>query len=91
MRNSQFFKERNILAVNLISSPGSGKTTLLEQMARLLGRSMAVIVGDIQTRRDAQRIEVLRQPGISNRNKRGLPSGCPQRGPCLGEDRFHRC
>lgn len=57
MRNRKFFHERNVLAVNLISSPGSGKTTLLEQMAKLLGRSMAVIVGDIQTRRDAQRIE----------------------------------
>lgn len=57
-KNRQFFKERNILSVNLISSPGSGKTTLLEQMARRLGKNMAVIVGDIQTRRDAKRIAV---------------------------------
>jgi hydrogenase nickel incorporation protein HypB len=62
MRNRQFFKERNVLAINLISSPGSGKTTLLEQMARLLGKSMAVIVGDIQTRRDAQRIVACGSP-----------------------------
>jgi hydrogenase accessory protein HypB len=56
-RNRQFFKKRTILTVNLISSPGSGKTMLLEQMASQLGKTMAVIVGDIQTRRDAQRIE----------------------------------
>lgn len=54
--NMTFFKDHNILAINLISSPGSGKTTLLEQMAKRLGRKMAVVVGDIQTRRDADRI-----------------------------------
>jgi hydrogenase nickel incorporation protein HypB len=54
--NMTFFKNHNILAINLISSPGSGKTTLLEQMAKRLGRKMAVVVGDIQTRRDADRI-----------------------------------
>jgi hydrogenase nickel incorporation protein HypB len=54
--NRTFFKSRNVLAINLISSPGSGKTTLLEQMAKRLGNKMTVIVGDIQTRRDADRI-----------------------------------
>jgi len=49
---------RGILAVNLLSSPGSGKTTLLESLAdRLKGRyRMAVIEGDIETERDAERI-----------------------------------
>jgi hydrogenase nickel incorporation protein HypB len=54
--NRQFFMGKNVLAVNLISSPGSGKTTLLEQMAKHFGKKMAVVVGDIQTRRDAERI-----------------------------------
>jgi hydrogenase nickel incorporation protein HypB len=54
--NRDFFKVHNVFAINLISSPGSGKTTLLEQMANRLGRKMAVVVGDIQTRRDADRI-----------------------------------
>jgi len=51
-------KEKGILAVNLMSSPGSGKTTLLESLAgRLKGRyRMAVIEGDIETERDAERI-----------------------------------
>jgi hydrogenase nickel incorporation protein HypB len=51
-------ESRGILAVNLMSSPGSGKTTLLEKLAELLhGRArMAVIEGDIETERDAERI-----------------------------------
>ena len=49
---------RGILGVNLLSSPGSGKTTLLESLAdRFKGRRrMAVIEGDIETERDAERI-----------------------------------
>jgi hydrogenase nickel incorporation protein HypB len=49
---------RGILCVNLLSSPGSGKTTLLEALAdRFRGRfRMAVIEGDIETERDAERI-----------------------------------
>jgi hydrogenase nickel incorporation protein HypB len=49
---------RGILAVNLMSSPGAGKTTLLETIAdRLRGRvRIAVIEGDIETERDAERI-----------------------------------
>lgn len=51
-------REKGILAVNLMSSPGSGKTTLLEALAgRLKSRfRMAVIEGDIETERDAERI-----------------------------------
>jgi hydrogenase nickel incorporation protein HypB len=54
----QELRTRGILAVNLMSSPGSGKTTLLESLAdRLKGRyRMAVIEGDIETERDAERI-----------------------------------
>jgi len=53
----RFFREHKILAVNLISSPGSGKTSLLEKMAGILGSRMAAIEGDVQTRRDAERLE----------------------------------
>ncbi len=50
--------QRGILTLNLISSPGAGKTTLLESLASLLlpEYKMAVIEGDIETERDAERI-----------------------------------
>jgi hydrogenase nickel incorporation protein HypB len=46
------------LVVNLVSSPGAGKTSLLVETARRFDgqRTMAVLVGDIATTRDAQRI-----------------------------------
>ncbi|HSA97061.1 MAG TPA: hydrogenase nickel incorporation protein HypB [Acidobacteriota bacterium] len=54
----QELRKRGILGVNLLSSPGSGKTTLLEALADLFrGRyRLAVIEGDIETERDAERI-----------------------------------
>ncbi len=49
---------RGTLSVNLLSSPGAGKTSLLEATARYFQgrRSMAVLVGDLETDRDAQRL-----------------------------------
>lgn len=46
------------LVVNLVSSPGAGKTALLQATAQAWrGRhSMAVLVGDLATDRDAQRL-----------------------------------
>ena len=56
--NRRYFGERAMLALNLVSSPGSGKTTLLtETISRLQdGMEIAVIEGDQQTSRDAERI-----------------------------------
>ncbi|HOW85878.1 MAG TPA: hydrogenase nickel incorporation protein HypB [Candidatus Aminicenantes bacterium] len=55
---------RGILAVNLLSSPGSGKTTLLEALAdRFRDRyRLAVIEGDIETERDAERVRAKGVP-----------------------------
>jgi len=56
-------RERGVLTVNLMSSPGAGKTTLLERLVEKLtppGR-LAVIEGDIETERDAER---LRAKGV---------------------------
>ncbi|MDZ4850996.1 MAG: hydrogenase nickel incorporation protein HypB [Pirellulaceae bacterium] len=49
---------RGTLIVNLVSSPGSGKTSLLEATAKHWNGThrMAVLVGDIATDRDAQRL-----------------------------------
>lgn len=57
-RNRGYFEAKNILALNLVSSPGSGKTTLLERtLTDLKGElDFAVIEGDQQTTNDADRI-----------------------------------
>ncbi len=58
-KNREIFKNADLLAVNFISSPGSGKTTLLEKTisALLPEQKTTVIVGDLQTTRDADRLE----------------------------------
>lgn len=53
-------KDKKIFMLNLISSPGSGKTSLLEKTLPLLKAKkhrVAVIEGDVETDRDAQRLE----------------------------------
>jgi hydrogenase nickel incorporation protein HypB len=54
----KYAAERNILVVNIVSSAGSGKTTLMQETVRRLGAeiSMMVLVGDLETERDADRI-----------------------------------
>jgi hydrogenase nickel incorporation protein HypB len=56
--NRQWLAERDILALNLTSSPGAGKTTLLERTIAEWDnrRPVAVIEGDQQTLLDAERI-----------------------------------
>jgi hydrogenase nickel incorporation protein HypB len=58
-RNRGWFDGRNILALNLVSSPGSGKTTLLERTITDLKVSLPinVIEGDQETVNDAERIK----------------------------------
>ena len=62
--NRQLFQERQILALNLVSSPGSGKTSLLTRSIDDLKGDLpiAVIEGDQQTANDADRI---RETGVS--------------------------
>jgi hydrogenase nickel incorporation protein HypB len=57
-------RERGVLVLNLMSSPGAGKTTLLEKLAERFrdGHRMAVIEGDIETERDAERIRAKGVP-----------------------------
>lgn len=56
--NRQYFDDRGIFALNLVSSPGSGKTTLLVKTIELLKDRVAITVveGDQQTSNDAERI-----------------------------------
>ncbi|MCP2250471.1 hydrogenase nickel incorporation protein HypB [Lentzea aerocolonigenes] len=57
-RNREWLAQRDVLAVNLMSSPGSGKTTLLERTIRDLGGDpvVSVVEGDQETSFDAERI-----------------------------------
>ena len=57
--NKEIFDRNGNLVINMMSSPGSGKTTLLEKTAGALEGKLrlGVIVGDIETSQDAERIE----------------------------------
>ena len=57
-RNRGFFAAKNLLVINVFSSPGAGKTSLLQKTAEMLrGRvRMGVIVGDLATDNDAERL-----------------------------------
>ncbi len=57
-------KLKDLLVINLCSSPGSGKTTLMQETSKLLNEklNMAVLVGDPETERDAIR---MKQVGIN--------------------------
>jgi hydrogenase nickel incorporation protein HypB len=60
-RNRGWLAGRDVLALNLVSSPGAGKTTLLERTIRDLGNDLAisVIEGDQETLNDAERIKAI--------------------------------
>ncbi|MFO7495855.1 MAG: hydrogenase nickel incorporation protein HypB [Desulfobacterales bacterium] len=57
-RNRELFRSRKVFVLNMMSSPGSGKTTTLEKTLALLAPEVrcAVIVGDICTTNDADRL-----------------------------------
>jgi hydrogenase nickel incorporation protein HypB len=57
--NRRAFQQQRLLVLNLLSSPGSGKTTLLERTLKELGAKyhIGVIVGDLATERDAERLK----------------------------------
>lgn len=64
--NRGWFAGRNILALNLVSSPGAGKTALLERMLRdwQPDGAISVIEGDQATLSDAQRIRAAGAPVV---------------------------
>ena len=64
-RNRGYFEAKNIMVINLVSSPGSGKTTMLERTLRTLtGQPVQVIEGDQQTTVDAERIHSAGVPVV---------------------------
>lgn len=85
--NRRRLAARGVFAVNLMSSPGSGKTTLLcETIRRLAGEiEVAVIEGDQQTSRDADRIRETGARAIQVNTGRGCHLDAQMVGAALDE------
>ncbi|MEO0192951.1 MAG: hydrogenase nickel incorporation protein HypB, partial [candidate division WOR-3 bacterium] len=63
--NREHLDEHGVFSVELISAPGSGKTSLIEALSEnLRGIGIAVIEGDIETERDAERIRAKGIPAF---------------------------
>ena len=62
--NRALFRELGLRVINLVSGPGAGKTTLLARTLRELADdvSCGVLVGDLETDSDAQRLRHPRVP-----------------------------
>ena len=56
--NRRRMDEAGLVCINLLSAPGSGKTSLLERTIPAVSpaKRCAVLVGDLQTTRDAERL-----------------------------------
>ena len=65
-KNRAWFAGREILALNLVSSPGAGKTTLLERTIRDLKSELPLFVleGDQATANDGMRIRAAGAPAV---------------------------
>lgn len=72
-RNRGFLEAKDVLALNLVSSPGSGKTSLLERTLRELKPDVPcyVIEGDQQTSKDADRIATTGTPVVQINTGKG--------------------
>ena len=62
--NRAHFDKNNVLAINLMSSPGSGKTTLLEKISSMVDFKFAVVEGDLETSKDADRLKAKNIPAV---------------------------
>ncbi|MEM9542174.1 MAG: hydrogenase nickel incorporation protein HypB [Cyanobacteria bacterium P01_E01_bin.42] len=72
-QNRQWFQEKNIKALNLVSSPGAGKTTLLVRTIQDLQARVpiSVIEGDQETLNDAERIAATGCPALQVNTGKG--------------------
>ena len=71
--NRELLRQKGVYTINLISSPGSGKTTLLVETLKALQGKLrcAVIEGDQQTTRDADRIAAAGAPAVQINTGKG--------------------
>jgi hydrogenase nickel incorporation protein HypB len=72
-QNRQLFSAHSIFTVNIIGSPGCGKTSILEYTANHFDETFAVIVGDVKTALDSDR---LIQSGHKNAYAIETGGGC---------------
>ena len=65
-KNRERFTREGVYVLNLMSGAGAGKTTLLERTASELGKRLrlAIITGDLETTRDADRLAKHGIPAI---------------------------
>ena len=72
-KNRALFGARRIAAFNFTSAPGAGKTTLLEALIKQVGGRfpLAVIEGDQETARDADRIRSTGAPVVQINTRTG--------------------
>lgn len=65
-RNRALFREKGLLVLNVLSSPGSGKTTFIQRTISDLAPDLliGVIVGDLATDNDAERLRAAGGPVI---------------------------
>jgi hydrogenase nickel incorporation protein HypB len=70
--NRRLLEAKGLVGINVMSAPGSGKTTLLQKTVELLGPARcAVLVGDLQTTRDADRLAAAGAPVVQINTGRG--------------------
>ena len=64
--NRKLFKGKNVLVINLLSSPGSGKTSIIEKtLENYNGKvNISIITGDVQTANDEKRIDKFHVPVV---------------------------
>jgi len=65
-QNRRRFGEKGVFVINVMSSPGSGKTTTLQKTLEAIMPEVkaAVIVGDVSTTHDADRLAVTGAPVV---------------------------
>ncbi|MCK4835340.1 MAG: hydrogenase nickel incorporation protein HypB [Candidatus Aminicenantes bacterium] len=54
--NRKLFESKGVFTINIIGSPGCGKTSILEHMSNHFDEQFAVVVGDVKTALDSDRI-----------------------------------
>jgi hydrogenase nickel incorporation protein HypB len=86
-KNRAWFAGREILALNLVSSPGAGKTTLLERTIRDLKATLPihVVEGDQATANDGERIRAAGAPVVQLNTGTGCHLEADMIAKALGE------